>query len=231
MVVIITWIFLPKDLYNYLDSERRAETEEGDANKVIRYFAAKKETDHGFYFNYTTRPNGQLEKLFWADSICRLDYSYFGNVVAFDACYERNVYNIPLVTLVGMNHHRQPIIFACALLENERTSSYSWLLNELLNCMGNKQPTSIVTDGDLAMRSAVQHVLPNAVHRLCIWHIEKNASKEVKIANFKEDFVKVMLAPVDVVVFESLWTSLIEKYSLQKHIWIEYMHNLNKIGF
>ena len=41
--------------------------------------------------------------------------------------------------------------------------------------MGNKKASVVVTDGDQAMCCAIREVLPDAAHRLCIWHIQKNA--------------------------------------------------------
>ena len=70
------------------------------------------------YYSNIIRSNGQLKILFWADSICRLDYSCFGNVVA------------------------------CSLLQDETASSYMWLLKTFLDCMVNKKPTTIVIDED-----------------------------------------------------------------------------------
>ncbi|XP_065874995.1 protein FAR1-RELATED SEQUENCE 5-like isoform X1 [Euphorbia lathyris] len=216
--------FIPKDMYNNMNYARRMEIENGDAFTTLHFLAAKKETDPGFYFKYTTKENGQLGKLFWSDSICRLDYSVFGDVVAFDACYRRNIYCTPIVTLVGVNNHCQSIIFACALLEDEQASSYNWLLSTFLDCMSGIKPFSVVTDGDLAMRAAIREVFTGVTHRLCSWHIQRNAGGEVKSSDFSRDFGHVMVTPMELEEFEEKWSSLVLKYNLQNNSWIQRMY-------
>lgn len=68
--------------------------------------------------------------------------------------------------LVGMKRHHQTIVFGCALLEDERLSSYIWLLNVFVDCMGNKKQVSIVIDRDRSMCDVIKEVLPNALHCL-----------------------------------------------------------------
>ncbi|KAL4396859.1 hypothetical protein AHAS_Ahas01G0134000 [Arachis hypogaea] len=40
--------------------------------------------------------------------------------------------------------------------------------------MLNKSPSVVVTDADEAMKAAIQEIFPDATHRLCGWHIQKN---------------------------------------------------------
>jgi transposase-like protein len=37
--------------------------------------------------------------------------------------------------------------------------------------MGGKAPRLIITDEDASMKSAIRTVLPNTIHRFCMWHI------------------------------------------------------------
>ncbi|KAL6205864.1 hypothetical protein ACLB2K_023116 [Fragaria x ananassa] len=39
--------------------------------------------------------------------------------------------------------------------------------------MNNQKPVAVLTDGDQAMRRAIEAVLPSRPHRLCTWHISK----------------------------------------------------------
>ncbi|XP_065877465.1 protein FAR1-RELATED SEQUENCE 5-like [Euphorbia lathyris] len=217
--------YTPKDMYNNMNVERRLDIQDGDAFITLGFLAAKQEMDPGFFYKYTSKENGQLCNLFWSDSISRLDYSVFGDVVAFDVCYKRNIYCTPVVTLIGVNNHWQSIVFACALLEDEQASSYNWMLRTFLDCMSGKKPLSVVTDGDLAMRAAIREVFTNVKHRLCILHIQRNATNQVRNPNFKTDFRDVMLNPLEVSEFEEKWTSLVSKYGLQNNSWIERMYD------
>ena len=81
-------------------------------------FASK--SRHGlliFFFQYTVDEESRLANLFWTDSQSRLNYACFGDVVAFDTTYKTNVYKKPLVILVGVNHHRQTIVFGFGKLK------------------------------------------------------------------------------------------------------------------
>ena len=70
-----------------------------------------------FFFKYTVDEESRLANLFWTDSQSRLNYACFGDVVAFDTTYKTNVYKKPLVILVGVNHHRQTIVFGFGKLK------------------------------------------------------------------------------------------------------------------
>ncbi|XP_016206425.1 protein FAR1-RELATED SEQUENCE 5-like [Arachis ipaensis] len=45
------------------------------------------------------------------------------------------------------------------------------LIQELMFAMKGKTPTSIITDGAMAIRNAVRDVFPEVRHRLCAWHL------------------------------------------------------------
>ena len=118
--------------------------------------------------------NGDIQdNIFWADSVNCYDYACFGDVVAFDSAFKRNRYNRAVVTFIGINHHMQTTIFGCGILESETAENYEWLLRDFVQCMGGVKPTSVVTDGDLSMSSAIRSVLLGATHRLCSFHLKK----------------------------------------------------------
>ncbi|KAL4371424.1 hypothetical protein AHAS_Ahas06G0164400 [Arachis hypogaea] len=87
--------------------------------------------------------------------LIKSDYQCFGDVLAFDTTYRKNKYRRPLVIFSGCNHHRQTCIFGFALVEDERTATYMWLLQNFLEVMLNKSPSVVVTDGDEAMKAAI----------------------------------------------------------------------------
>ncbi|KAL3515692.1 hypothetical protein ACH5RR_022594 [Cinchona calisaya] len=72
--------FVTKDLYNKIDAEMRKEIAMGDAEGTIGYLSAKKDVDSIFFYNYYTDEQDRLQRLFWADSHFRIDYSRFGDV-------------------------------------------------------------------------------------------------------------------------------------------------------
>ncbi|XP_034707015.1 protein FAR1-RELATED SEQUENCE 5-like [Vitis riparia] len=154
--------FTKKDLYNHVDADRRVHLRDGDAEGALAYLCGKSEMDPSFYYKYNVDEDNRLANLFWADSTSKLDYSYFGDVLAFDTTYQTNAYKKPLVILVGINHHHQTIVFGCALLVDESVSTYTWVLETFLDAMNNKKPLSVITDGDKAMRKAIKRIFPDS---------------------------------------------------------------------
>uniref|UniRef100_A0A7N0ZSB2 SWIM-type domain-containing protein n=1 Tax=Kalanchoe fedtschenkoi TaxID=63787 RepID=A0A7N0ZSB2_KALFE len=118
--------------------------------------------------------DGSLKSVFWADGRARSAYSQFGDVLVFDVTYRTNHFRLPFAPFVGVNHHRQSILFGAALLEDETEGTFIWLFEQFLNCMFHKQPLTIITDQDGAMRNAIRKIFCNTRHRLCAWHINKH---------------------------------------------------------
>ncbi|KAK3218191.1 hypothetical protein Dsin_012161 [Dipteronia sinensis] len=58
----------------------------------------------------------QITNMFWADARMIIDYGQFGDVMSFDTTYKINKENRPLVVFVGLNHHRETVIFRGALM-------------------------------------------------------------------------------------------------------------------
>uniref|UniRef100_A0A2N9FG61 Protein FAR1-RELATED SEQUENCE n=1 Tax=Fagus sylvatica TaxID=28930 RepID=A0A2N9FG61_FAGSY len=122
-----------------------------------------------------------------------------------------------------VNHHMQTTIFGCALLVDETVKTYTWVLKTLIGAMNNKMPMSVVTDGDKAMRAAIEKVLPASQHRLCIWHLERNAQSNLNDKDAVNDFIRCMVSYVSKEEFEDMWSIMIEKHGLHNHEWIREM--------
>ncbi|XP_021724535.1 uncharacterized protein LOC110691870 [Chenopodium quinoa] len=72
--------------------------------------------------------------------------------------------------------------------------------------MENRTPTSIFTDQDQEMANAIEQVLPNTRHRLCIRHLEQNAiikfgalKKDKEFKDFEEEFGYSMATTVQMI--------------------------------
>lgn len=82
--------------------------------------------------------------------------------------------------IFGCNHTSQTVIFGVALVSDETTETYKWLLRCFLECMKNKYPKAMVTDGHGAIRESIKQIFSDVIHRLCAWHLNKNAGENVK---------------------------------------------------
>ncbi|CAL5413543.1 unnamed protein product [Camellia sinensis] len=198
---------------------------DGDAECALAYLCAKADANPYFFYKYDKDQENRLGKLFSADSRSRLDYAAFGDMLVFDTTYKTNAYNKPFVIFVGANNHFETTIFACNLLVDETIATYTWVLQKLLETMDNKRPVSVLIDGDMAMREAIQKVFPNAKHRLCNWHMPKKAKRNVRVDGFEGHFKHLMDLDANEVVFEEAWSKMVRKYGLQNNKWVSDTYN------
>ena len=111
-----------------------------------------------------------ITNIFWADARMIIDYSHFSDVITFDTTYSTNRDARPLRVFLGLNHHRETVVFGGALLYDEMIESFVWLV-EILEAMSEKKPITIFTDQDAAMSAAIKLVMPKTYHALCSWHM------------------------------------------------------------
>ena len=83
-----------------------------------------------FQYALTTDEKKILEHIFWL-----LPHSYDWHQKYRDAVfyttYKVNVYDMPFRNFVGVNNHGKMILFGCAILRNETTSAFRWLMKAL----------------------------------------------------------------------------------------------------
>ncbi|XP_057734541.1 protein FAR1-RELATED SEQUENCE 5-like [Arachis stenosperma] len=183
--------------------------------RVPTIFRACANQSGGFETRYLLDVDKRLENLFWCDGTSRYDYSVFSDVMGFDETYGHNKYKCPLVIFSGVDHHMRTVVFGCAILSNESEASYMWLLRSFLEAMKEKQPKSVITDGDLAMKSAVSTVFSGAHHRLCSWHLLRNATVRVGRPGFLRKFRLCLMGDLEVDEFETIWTDSVADHGLE----------------
>jgi hypothetical protein len=74
-----------------------------------------------------------------------MKFTDFGDVVTFDTTYRTNRYDMPLAMFVGCTIQLQCVVFAQALLRDERTDTFEWVLCQFKQCMDFKDPVTIFT--------------------------------------------------------------------------------------
>nr|KYP66793.1 Protein FAR1-RELATED SEQUENCE 5 [Cajanus cajan] len=189
--------FIPEDYRNYLRSKRTMQMKSGDTGGVLEYLQKMQLEDSNFFYAIQVDEDDLITNIFWADVKMMIDYSYFGDVVCFDTTYRKNKEGRPFAMFVGVNHHKLTITFGPALLYDETTESFIWLLNTFAKAMSEKKPKTILTDQDAAMAKALALVWPETCHRLCIWHLYQNALKKLT------------------------WNNMLEKYDLKDNSWLK----------
>ncbi|KAL4286315.1 hypothetical protein AHAS_Ahas19G0073900 [Arachis hypogaea] len=212
-----------QDMYNEVRKQRGLQG--GDVNASIRYLEGLARVDGKMFWRYKVGDGKHLCNLFWSNGRCQKDYLLFGDVLAFDATYGRNKYNLPVVVFSGVNHHNQTCVFATAMVSCESHESYIWVLEKFLECMQGKAPQSVITDGDPAMRIAIQSVFPDAHHRLCAWHLLRNATSNICDPRFTHLFKHCMLADMETDEFEAHWENMVNECGVGDVDWVKDLYS------
>lgn len=222
--------FTEVDCRNYMRNNRQRSLE-GDIQLLLDYLRQMHEENPNFFYAVQGEEDQAATcNVFWADAKARVNYTYFGDTVTFDTTYRSNRYRLPFAPFTGVNHHGQPVLFGCAFLINESEASFVWLFSTWLLAMSGRPPVSITTDHDPVIRSAIMQVFPETRHRFCKWHIFKKCQEMLshvflKHPTFEADFHKCVNLPESIEEFESCWLSLLDRYDLRDHEWLQMMYN------
>ncbi|RYQ83827.1 hypothetical protein Ahy_B10g102685 isoform A [Arachis hypogaea] len=91
------------------------------------------------------------------------------------------------------------------------------------------KPLVVIIDGDIAMIKAVKEVLPEAIHRLCAWHVERNVTSNMKDENLKVLFKRWLYSEMEIAEFEADWEDVLEEFGLKDSLWANQMHEKRKM--
>ncbi|KAL6285645.1 hypothetical protein ACE6H2_010035 [Prunus campanulata] len=218
--------FVDKNYRNYLRTKRKIKMEKGDAGAILQYFQHMHEDDSSYFYSMQLDEDDMITNIFWADARSVRDYDVFGNVICFDTTYQINEYGRPFAQFVGVNHHKQIIVFAAALLYDDTIDSFKWLFETFLAVMSMKQPKTILTYQSAAMAEAILEVFPEAHHRLCAWHIYQIAAKNLSHVfhgskQFACDLSKCVYEYEDEDDWLFAWNDMLEKYDLKENKWLK----------
>ncbi|XP_061364631.1 protein FAR1-RELATED SEQUENCE 5-like [Gastrolobium bilobum] len=222
--------FLKHDCDNFLQGKRNNTLEAGDAQSVINHFKSSQANDPSFFYTIQVDCENRMTNFFWRDGISRTDYSHFGDVVIFDITYRTNKYNMACAPFIGVNHHKQSVLFGCAFLLDETTESFVWLFESFLEAMGGLHPKTIFSDQCQAVANAIKRVFPESQHRLCLWHISQNAKEQLSYylrqPDFKVLFNRCLYNCGSEQEFEEVWACLLTKVDISKCSWLKKFYEL-----
>ncbi|XP_062112909.1 protein FAR1-RELATED SEQUENCE 5-like [Humulus lupulus] len=157
-----------------------------------------------------------------------VDYQLFGDCLAFDSTYKTNRYRKPIVILLGSNNHDKTCVFGAALLDNETSTTYDWVLETFLECMGGKMSSAVLTDGCKAINKALDNIMPGVPHRIFSWHILKNAMHHVHNIAFHQELKKFIFRYYKEEEWEDNWKVTVNKYRLTGNAWVEAQYGTRK---
>ena len=160
-------VFIKDDYKNYLRTKRMIELKTGDTGGVLEYLQGRQVNDPDFTYAIQVDMDDQVTNIFWADARMKIDYGHFGDVVCFDTTYKKNK-GRPFGFFVGVNHHKQTVIYGAALMYDETAESFEWLFKSFANAMSRDEPVTILTNENPAMAKAIASSWPKTYHRLCV---------------------------------------------------------------
>ncbi|KAG1331884.1 protein FAR1-RELATED SEQUENCE 4 [Cocos nucifera] len=216
---------IPAGYKNYLRTKRSKDMRVGDAGALLEYLQKMKGDNPSFYYAIQVDEYDQLTNVFWADAKSMIDYHYFGDVVCFDTTYKANNYGRPFSLFIGVNHHKQTVIFSAAFLYDETVESFKWLFKTFKAAMSGKQPKTILTDRCAAISDAIGAVWPDTTQHCCVWQIYQHAVKHLAHVfegseTFARDFSQCIYDFEDDEEFLAAWNSMLEKYNLKDNEWL-----------
>ena len=115
------------------------------AASLGRYFNCQLKENPSYYFATQLDCKKLITNIFWADVRIIINYSHFSDVIMFNTTYSTNKDARPLGVFLGLNHHRETVVFGGALLYDEIIESFVWLV-ETLEAMSEKKPITIFID-------------------------------------------------------------------------------------
>ncbi|KAF0892585.1 hypothetical protein E2562_016877 [Oryza meyeriana var. granulata] len=216
---------IPPGCKNYIWTKSTTHINSEDLGALMDYCRRMKSDNPSFYYAIQVDENDKATNVFWADARSTVDYHYFCDVICFDTTYKVNDCRKPLALFLGMNHHRQTVIFGSAFLYDETVESFKWLFETFKSAMCGKQPKTILTDRSSALKEALSLTWPVTIHRSCLWQIYQNAVKSLEhvFSTFEEftlDFRRCIFDIEDDQEFDETWNVMIEKYSLKEEEWL-----------
>ncbi|CAL9006347.1 unnamed protein product [Prunus brigantina] len=97
-------------------------------------------------------------------------------VVGVDGCHLKGPYSGQILTTVGVDGNNGMFPLAYAVVEIESKASWIWFLELLIADLGiqNGLAWVFISDKQKGLIPAMQTVLPNAEHRMCVRHLYNN---------------------------------------------------------
>ncbi|WOL03257.1 protein FAR1-RELATED SEQUENCE 5-like [Canna indica] len=218
-----------KNQTSCLSTTRLRDLEKGDAQFLLDFLKNKQSEDPSFFYAVQIDEKERLTNFFWADARSVNDFAYFGDAVLFDTTHRTSRFDIPFAAFIGINHHKQIVIFGAALLLDESVESFIWLFRAFMAAMSGRQPKTIFTDRCAEMSKAVNMTFPYTCHRFCLWHILQNVPKNFhgvsnREPNFQKDFEDCIFGGNTEEIFCKLWDNLISKHGLGGNAWLKDLH-------
>ncbi|KQK15751.1 protein FAR1-RELATED SEQUENCE 5 [Brachypodium distachyon] len=198
----------------------------GDVGATLEYLQKMQHDNPSFFYAVKSDGDGNLTNFVWVDSKSIMDFVHFGDVVCLDSGYAVQGYGRPVALFIGLNHHKQTVIFGAALLYDESFEAFRWLFDTFKMAMNGTHPKTLLTDRSSVISEAVAASWPATAHRYCVWQIYQNALQQLSHAfhgsrTLEYDFKRCLFDCEDEAEFLAAWREMLEKYDLEDNQWLK----------
>ncbi|XP_014755403.1 protein FAR1-RELATED SEQUENCE 5 isoform X2 [Brachypodium distachyon] len=221
-----------KDMTGLQYAEHRR-TENSDVEVTLKHLKELELRNPCFLYTKQTDEDNIARSIFWSDARSKLDYEIFGDFLLFDTTYTTFRHNMPFTPIIGINNHGRTLLLGCALLHDEKSETFIWMFQKLLQMMGGKMPVSIITNQDEAMAKAIAEVMPQVRHRFCKSDVMGKAQEKISAfmavrGNIKEELDSLVDNSLTETEFEEGWISLIKRYDASENEYLRIMWKTRK---
>jgi hypothetical protein len=211
-------VFNKQDIYNSIYKLHEKYSEETDSGLLLNSLFEKMTEDPCWkVFIRHSGNERRLSGIFWMSPSQQDLYQKFHDVILNDNTCKTNKYNMYLSVFMIRDNYGKFRNVVNALVEDELASTYTWILQCLMNATGNTIPKSFWTDAEPGLINAVSHVFPEIPHFYCLFHIWQNIIKHLKVKlgvkfqSFSKEFYGCRNA-LSIELFESRWKSMMITY-------------------
>ncbi|RHN72791.1 putative transcription factor FAR family [Medicago truncatula] len=196
----------------------------GDTQAIYNFLCRMQLTNPNFFYLMDFNDEGHLRNALWVDAKSRAACGYFSDVIYFDNTYLVNKYEIPLVALVGINHHGQSVLLGCGLLAGEIIESYKWLFRTWIKCIPGCSPQTIITDRCKVLQSVIAEVFPRSHHCFGLSLVMKKVPEKLGgLHNYdaiKKALIKAVYETLKVIEFDAAWGFMIQHFRVNDNEWL-----------
>ncbi|XP_074318896.1 uncharacterized protein LOC141655731 [Silene latifolia] len=164
----------------------------GERNTAQQMLALAVAAKYVHFYEIDSEESKALTHIFMAHPEAIKLFRAYPYVVLMDSTYKTNIYQNPLIEMVGVTPTGSSFLIACAMIPSESDVNYKWLLRKLaaiLDATGVASPAVFVTDRELGLISALEQVFPRAEHLLCRWHVNKAVNAKA-LTTFKTESMR-----------------------------------------
>ena len=154
----------------------------------VRVFLEFLNSNNALHYEIIDSQTQAACRLYFQTRLMHEHYDKFGDIMLIDSTYNTNQYSIPLVIISGLDNNFRNVLFALALVNDEKKETFSWIFNCFLK--ENRKPRLIITDGDKALCSVISSEFKDINHRICCWHMCRNLRKNFNFLKAEDQEIK-----------------------------------------